>query len=236
MAMVRARVIWCVSLLMGVWSAAAHAVEKKPIQVNDRWSVVGVIAGGNAEGKEIAIAVLKNNETRRTYTVSLGETLPSDYQFTLQAVVGKQVSVSDGEKVYVLSYAEADMDERDAASVDNARSSRFLDSYYRSFDGQPIEVQATDTAERPGYDVPLQRFSTLREQSARSRFELFRADRLDAADDQNGDAEAIDGSVVVNYDNFVDEANTDPTLGAWSDQDIGSGFEPADTVDSMITE
>jgi hypothetical protein len=230
-----------VTICLAACATSAAAVEKKPIQVTERWSVVGVIAGDDEQGKEIGIAVLKNNETRRTYTVSLGETLPTDYGFTLHKVVGRQVSVSDGDKTYVLGYAEASMtDDVDTrvTEADATRASRFLDTYYRSFDEVPADADAAAGAERPGYDAPLQRFSTLREQAARSRFELFRPDRPYNSPEE-GEEAAVEageeGGFVVNYDNFTDEGATEasgePMIGgacsdAPLDQDVYDG-EPA---------
>lgn len=194
-------------------AGAAHGVEaapSKPMSASERWAIVGVIADNGQHG----IAVLKNMVSGRTFTVEVGEQLPTDFGLVLHSVQDRKVLVRDGEVLHPLAFAEASGDEVELPS----RTARFLDNYYRGLNEMPMEIFSESDGEaveqRPegsGLSVPLSTFGRLKGDAPRSRFELYRAEqRYDVEDD---------AGFIVNYDNFEDDPNAE--TGA----QMGGGFD-----------
>jgi hypothetical protein len=194
-------------------AGAAHGVEassSKPMSASERWAIVGVIADNDQHG----IAVLKNMVSGRTFTVEVGEQLPTDFGLVLHSVQDRKVLLSDGEVLHPLTFAEASGDEVELPS----RTARFLDNYYRGLNEMPMEIFSESEGEggeqRPdgaGLSVPLSTFGRLKGDAPRSRFELYRAEqRYDGEDD---------AGFIVNYDNFEDDPNAEG--GA----QMGGGFD-----------
>jgi hypothetical protein len=188
-------------------SLPALAVEQKDIKVAEKWAVVGVIAGTDPKGHDIGIAVLRNQLTKHTYTLAIGDALPNEFGFTLKAVQNKTVVVANGEKQVTLGFAESSAaGERAEDDGHDNRTARFIDNYYRGLSDSPIEifkaereradeqVQADDNMGRDGLKLPLRRFGGgFKEDAARSRFDLYRNDS------GAGSAEAADDGFLVNY-------------------------------------
>jgi hypothetical protein len=239
--------------LGGLSSSPAAAVERAPVkvpaQIAERWAVVGVIAGTDASGAAIGIAVLKNAATQRTYTVSLGDSVPTEFGFVLSAVHDRQVEISDGRSKVMLGFAEGSgSDEEDDAD----RTARFLDNYYRSLGGNRLEVLAGDeSAETPPSDVdsgavlPLKRFGSLKDEGD-SRFELYSPDRTyrfgadgEILEGEEGAlAEGEDGgSPAVSYDSFDDSeggyAGSTDSVEAEVEAEIGATAVDAETGDPL---
>src|SRR3712207_4088741 len=99
------RIVRATLALLLLAAAPARAVEEQEIKIVDKWSVVGIIAGDEG-GKQVGIAVLKNNQTQRTYTLSIGDTLPNEFGYTLQSVKGRRVVVTDGSEKLTLAFSE----------------------------------------------------------------------------------------------------------------------------------
>jgi hypothetical protein len=168
---------WCAPLVLvaALWTGRAAAVEPAAIKVVDKWSVVGVISGDSA-----GIVVLRNNQSKRTYTLAVGDALPTEFGYTLRSVKGKSVIVASESEAVTLGFAESsvpDEPERDS------RTARFIDNYYRGFSDSPMEVFTSPEdvdPERPvdaqSLRLPLQRFGTLKDEAARTRFELYRSE------------------------------------------------------------
>ncbi len=212
--MVRATLL---SLILGFAALAApcvQAVEAEAVKIAGQWLVVGVISGTDKDGKDIGVAVLKNVATKRTFTLSIGDTLPNEFGFTLKAIEARKVVITDRKKDVILSFAEgspASGEDEGAPS----RTARFIDNYYRGLSDAPIEVFKNERAEADaegegqGLRLPLRRFGTMKEDAARSRFDLYRTDSAyedgaaDAAENDGGDEGR--SSFVVNYDNFQDD-------------------------------
>lgn len=185
-----------------LYAAPAFGVEPGSIgsgpKIDTQWSVVGVIG---------TVAVVKNNATKATYSLQIGDALPTQFGFTLKAVQGRKVVVTDGAQDVTLSFAEASAP---AAEEDHAGlTARFIDNYYRGLAetaGFPEDAPREGDA---GLGLPLRRFGPFKENDGRSRFELYRTDRPYRQDaDGEGAAqvegENEDGRFVVNYDNFED--------------------------------
>ncbi len=117
------------------FSSSLHAVDVKPLTISDKWSVVGVITSSNPKND---VAVLKNNETTKTYTVTIGDTLPNDYSYVLKRIERRSVTVSDGEKQFVLSFVDVPVAAEEADEFQD--SVRFIDNYYRGLAESPIEL------------------------------------------------------------------------------------------------
>jgi hypothetical protein len=159
-------------------ATVALAVDVKPIDVTARWQVVGVISGAEKQGKAFGIAVLKNVESKRTYTISVGDSLPADGGFSLAAIRGKSVTVTDGSATFELEFAPSEVKETDSPPPATAR---FLDSYYRGLG--TVAGDGRETAEAPAADDGVEyrsyvhtapRFGTYRGPSLQPRFELYR--------------------------------------------------------------
>lgn len=152
-----------------VGASSLLAVEAKPIQITDKWSVVGVITSSNPKND---VAVLKNNETTKTYTLTLGDNLPSDYDFVLKEIKRRNVIVSDGSKNFTLSFVDVPVIEE---ADDFQNSVRFIDNYYRGLADSPIEMfnkdRTSDTAGTAAV-VPVRNFGTLSEAPV-SRFDTY---------------------------------------------------------------
>ena len=138
-----------------VWAAQADSVS-----VGERWSVVGVIAGDSAQGKEATgIAVLRNNLTQRSYTLSIGDPIPTEYGFVLQKVLPRSVQIVKDREVVTLGFAEAVTESvapQQAEEDPSGRAARFLESYYRAFEsGEPMaDDLSLDDAEASPIFVP----------------------------------------------------------------------------------
>jgi hypothetical protein len=162
--------IFCfATAIFGFMTSALHAVEIKPVTISDKWAVVGVITSSNPKND---VAVLKNNETSKTYTVTIGDTLPSDYSYVLKRIERRSVTVSDGEKLFVLSFVDEPVAAEEADEFQD--SVRFIDNYYRGLAESPIELfnkgRVNDTTGTAA--VVQKNFGTLSE-SAKSRFENY---------------------------------------------------------------
>jgi len=180
----------------------ASAVEPAAIgtgqKIDVQWSVVGVIG---------TVAVVKNNATKATYSLQIGDALPTQFGFTLKAVQGRKVVVTDGTQDVTLSFAEASAP---AAEEDQAGlTARFIDNYYRGLAETAGFPEEAPREGESGLGLPLRRFGPFKENDGRSRFELYRTDRpyrqgADGDGTAQGDGESEDGRFVVNYDNFED--------------------------------
>lgn len=196
---------------------SAAAVEKEPIRIVDRWSVIGVISESETHG----IAVLRNNQSHRTFTLSLGDAVPNEFGFALVSVANRKVVIGNGKEKVTLAFAESDIAGDDAQP---SRTAQFIDNYYRGLHESPIEILNRNAeevpAERPteGAVLPLKRFGSLRDE-AQSRFELYRSDRVYGGEADAGEAES---GFTVNYDNFDDQTD--------------GGGEPLDGEAAMVTE
>lgn len=215
-------------------STIGLAVEPAPIKIGERWSVVGVISGDSGAAGEVGIAVLRNNSNNRTYTLTIGDGLPSEFGFTLQSVRGKNVVVSDGQKAFTLSFADAPVEETEAVS----KTARFIDNYYRSVgEGRAENGYAPTTGEGAATTEADLRYDT--ERAGRSRFELYREERhyrpldsvpgedrvpVDAEDSEDAEGDGF----VVNYDNFSDET------GEAYDEDGDAGLGAAEEYQSTL--
>ena len=122
----------------------AQAVDQTEIRIEGRWSVVGVISGEpQGAGKVTGIAVLRSNITKKTYTLSVGDSVPNEFGFTLKAVKPHSVEIaSAGSAAVTLNFADTAVSDAPAAAEteqavegagQNGRASRFLESYYRGF-------------------------------------------------------------------------------------------------------
>lgn len=191
----------CTAVASFVLGTAAMAVEPAPIKIVDRWSVVGVISGGSGAAGEVGIAVLRNNANKRTYTLTIGDSLPSEFGFTLHSVRGRNVIVAEGDKTYTLSFADAPVEETEQVS----RTARFIDDYYRSM-GEGSRNPSAEEEGEPGLRAEAETAYVPAGRSGRSRFELYREDRryrplAETAEVGEGEEDGF----VVNYDNFEDE-------------------------------
>lgn len=164
-----------VSLLMV--ASAVSAVDVKPLSIQDKWSVVGVITSSKPEND---VAVLRNNQTLKTYTITLGDSLPSEYSFVLTEIKRRNVVVSNGQSQIVLGFVDHPVEEEEKDDFEN--SVRFIDNYYRGLAESPIDLlnkprrtETTGTAAvvNPADAVPvmpIRSFSSL-SRSAESRFQ-----------------------------------------------------------------
>jgi hypothetical protein len=173
--------------VLKIWTAAAFglvvglakpqtaaAVDAKPLTIQEKWSVVGVITSSKPEND---VAVLRNNETSKTYTVTLGDTLPSEYSFVLTEIKRRNVVISNGEKKVVLGFADVPVTEDD--SDDFRNSVRFIDNYYRGLAESPIELfnkqrrtgtTGTAAVVNPVPVMPLKNFGSM-DEARDSRFD-----------------------------------------------------------------
>jgi hypothetical protein len=200
------KLIYClIASIFGLATGTLRAVDVQALKISDKWSVVGVITSSNPKND---VAVLKNNETSKTYTVTIGDTLPNDYSYVLKRIERRSVTVSDGANQHVLSF----VDEPVAAAEEAEEfqdSVRFIDNYYRGLAESPIELfnkgrvgNTTGTAA-----VVPKNFGTLSE-SAKSRFEDYnrQLEELDRSEEaiEQGEANELDlnsyGDLPVNYD------------------------------------
>jgi hypothetical protein len=150
-----------ITLLFLSAAATAGAATNAPVAIGERWSVVGVIAGDPLPYQApTGIAVLRNNVTQRSYTLTIGDPIPSEFGFTLKNVLSRSVVIAKGDESVTLGFAEpaAETPSDDAGSsfgsygpVDrhserqdqpSARVSRFLETYNQSFDN--VEPLADD--------------------------------------------------------------------------------------------
>ena len=128
-----------ISLITQVFtSGLALAVEHAEIKIEGRWSVVGVISGEpNTSGKATGIAVLRSNLTKKTYTLTVGDSLPNEFGFVLKSVQVHSVQIaSAGSPEVTLTFADSPPDTAPDTAVTSdlpSRASRFLGSYYRGF-------------------------------------------------------------------------------------------------------
>lgn len=158
-------------VIAGAFAGAGSllAVEAKPIKISDKWSVVGVITSSNPSKD---VAVLKNNETTKTYTLTLGENLPSDYEYVLKEIKRRSVIITDGDKNFTLSFVDVPVSEE---ADDFQNSVRFIDNYYRGLADSPIELfnkdRVNDSAGTAAV-VPIKNFGTLSEGPS-SRFDAY---------------------------------------------------------------
>lgn len=164
------KILVLAAIVTSIFSATSLlAVDAKPLKINEKWSIVGVITSSNPSND---VAVLKNNETTKTYTVTLGDSLPSDYEFILKEIKRRSVVVSDGDRTFTLGFADVPVSE-DTDEFQN--SVRFIDNYYRGLADSPIELfnkeRVNDSAGTAAV-VPVKNFGTLSE-GATSRFDAY---------------------------------------------------------------
>lgn len=200
------------NLLCGIFCLATQALgvdQGKSVSASaiERWSIVGVISDDAQSG----IAVLKNSENGRTFTVEVGESLPTDYGVVLHSVRDRKVVVKDGQGYHQLSFALPDNNIGEDQSA--LRPARFLDNYYRGFNETPLEIfgdgehDGRDAKADPtGFSVPISNFGRLRPDFAPSRFELYRTENRYDLDD--------DADFVVSYDNFEEDLPTESGAGS----------------------
>jgi hypothetical protein len=143
-------------------ASTAGAATNAPVAISERWSVVGVIAGDPLPNQSpTGIAVLRNNVTQRSYTLTIGDPIPSEFGFTLKNVLARSVVIAKGDESVTLGFAEpaaetpsgdasssagsygsADRDSENREDQPSARVSRFLETYNQSFDN--VEPMADD--------------------------------------------------------------------------------------------
>ena len=177
------------------------AVDAKPLEITEKWSVVGVITSSNSAND---VAVLKNNVTTKTYTVTLGDNLPSDYKFVLKEIKRRNVVVTDGDKNFTLSFVDVPVsDDTD----DFQNSLRFIDNYYRGLADSPIELfnkdRVSDSSGTAAV-VPIKNFGTLSEGSS-SRFDAY---DQDYSDEQQAGQEEYDEE----FQNFQPQYSDSPVF------------------------
>lgn len=205
-------------------ASSGFAVEQKDIKVVETWAVVGVIAGTDPKGHDIGIAVLRNTQTKHTYTLSIGDAVPNEFGFVLQSVQNRAVVIADGERQLRLSFAESSASGSGYGSEDEHenRTARFIDSYYRGLSDSPIEVfkserdhdEATpdsDGSARDSMHYPLRRFGNYKDDASRSRFDWYRNDGATYAEPSTGEPEASDNSLIANFtDSYQDDEREVP--------------------------
>ena len=196
---------WLLASTFSLFATALEAVDVQPLKISDKWSVVGVITSSNPKND---VAVLKNNETSKTYTVIIGDTLPNDYSYVLKRIERRSVTVSDGEKQFVLSFVDEPV--AVAEEADEFQDSvRFIDNYYRGLAESPIELFNKDRVGKTTGTAAVvpKNFGTLSE-SAKSRFENYNRQLEDMGQNEEavGDEEVTDedmnnyGDLPVYYD------------------------------------
>ncbi len=208
--------VMILSAWLGYGARPALAVDEGGIKIQDKWSVVGVIS----EDEQKGIVVLRNNVTKRTFTLAIGDTVPTEFGYTVAAAKNRSVTLTDGKHVVTLAFAESSTT---AAEEDPGLSptNRFLDNYYRGLSESPVEILGPASENEPDRIegqtgmMPLKRFGTLREEG-RSRFDLYRADRMyrmnQAGEEPvSADVEDDESGFVVNYDNFDDQQVEEPS-------------------------
>lgn len=158
----------CVASLVA--AARAFAVDPAGIKIHDRWSIVGIISGDSGGKDETGIAVIRNNETKRTYTLQVGDAVPTEFGFVLKSVKNKQVVIGDAKESIPLQFGEPSSEESETVT----QTARFIDTYYKSLDGAGGErgFEGEVPVERDAFQ-PLTRYGS---ESGRSRFELYRAE------------------------------------------------------------
>lgn len=145
----------------------ASAIDESEIKVADRWSIVGVIAEADLSGA--GVAVLRQNTTKRTYTLAVGDSLPSEYGFVLTSVKGRSVTVRKGTHLVTLSFAEQPLEE--TTDSDLHRTAKFLESYYRGLSDNASDSADSDPEPQP---TAFGKFSQLRDEPRPGRYELYR--------------------------------------------------------------
>lgn len=211
--------------------------QKTKVKIAETWAVVGVISGTDPQGADIGVAVLRNNDTKRTYTLSIGDALPNEFGFVLSSVENRTVVIANGDRQVQLGFAESAVPATANAEDESreSRTARFIDNYYRGLNDSPIEIFRGDHAEdevvtgdpdrRDPLKLPMRRFGTFKEDAARSRFDLYRNDGGYAAGDGESEGE---GGFVVNYgDGFQEEDQTvevptEVSLDMGKDQDANA--------------
>ncbi len=200
--------------LFGIQAPKARAVDETGIKIAEKWSVVGVIAEDDGTGvKGKGIAVIRNNLSKRTFTLAIGDSVPSEFGYVLKAVKSKSVVIANDKQAVTLAYADGTTGPAEEEGG-LTPTSRFLDNYYRGLSESPIEILGPgsegepEKADGPQTTIlPLKRFGTLKS-DGRSRFDLYRADRtyrMNAeVEDDTSTLDGGDNGFVVNYDNFDD--------------------------------
>ncbi len=128
-----------VALLVACLMHSSYGHASEPGNIGQRWSVVGVISGDPLPNQQpTGIAVLKNNVTQRSYTLTIGDPIPAEYGFTLKNVLAKTVVIGNGSTDITLSFAEPPVEnstvESAPADQPSPRVSKFLESYQQSLD------------------------------------------------------------------------------------------------------
>lgn len=205
-----AKSLYIIKLIVLTWVSSALAIESgknHSSTVTERWSIVGVISDDEQQG----IAVLKNSENGRTFTVEVGESLPTDFSVVLHSVRDRKVVVKDEEGYHQLTFALPEANDEEP----KAHASRFLDNYYRGFNEIPLEMFGDSETElrdvkgdTTGIGIPISNFGRLRPDFAPSRFDLYRTEHRYNAEDE--------ADFIVNYDNFEEDSPQDPGLGGAS--------------------
>ena len=211
--------IVCLLVLVTRTVYAVEPVETASIPgPSDRWAVVGVITGSGNDG----IAVLKNITSGRTFTIEVGEALPTDYGLTLYSIQNRKVLLSDGNTLYPLNPAESVSEDVELPS----RTARFLDNYYRGLNDVPIDIFVDGDAEPVELrhensigSIPLTTFGRLKSDMSRSRFDLYRSERR-----YDGPEES---EIIINYDNFEDDSTGEASAS------VSSSFEPIPKEDGF---
>lgn len=197
---------------------AAFAVDAKPLTIQEKWSVVGVITSSKPEND---VAVLRNNETAKTYTVTLGDSLPSEYSFVLTEIKRRNVTISNGETKVILGFVDHPVD--DEEDDDFRNSVRFIDNYYRGLADSPIELfnkpRRSDTTGTAAVNpvavpvMPLKNFESIGE-AQDSRFETeetFDPEVFQNQDvyDEGFDADMQNGAVQEDYQEYAPDQQED---------------------------
>jgi hypothetical protein len=190
------------ALLAGVALAPrAAAVDQTGVKISERGSVVGVIAGGDA-ASATGIAVLRHNPSKRTYTLSIGDAVPTEFGYVLKSVKDRTVVVARGDELETLSFAEPSVEETESVS----QTARFIDTYYKSLNADG-RSGGTGGEPEPTF-VPLSRFGRGAD-SARSRFELYRQDTERRAGE---DAEEFGFETLYDRDDEGEDTFSEPEV------------------------
>jgi hypothetical protein len=222
--------------LIGFASQIAFAVDDKPLDMSTRWQVVGIISGSEEHGKPFGIAVLKNVTSKRTYTVTVGESLPTDGEFTLEAIRNRKVSVSNGKQSFPLEFATSEVKEVESNS-ESPRNARFIDSYYRGMENPEAESYGDSANDGSGIELDIrnyphgsQRFSTFGANNFGTRFELYQPDtkyrRIPGGYGEPIDTATVNGDEQV-YDLTQEENEGDEYLDYAPTGDVYSEEDPA---------
>ncbi len=142
-------IIWQLCLVSQSGYGIEGASAATAYGIKDRWGVVGVISESDPKGPNKGVAVLKHLQSGRTYTVSVGESLPHDSGVVLQGIQAKKVKVAPiaGDAIelaFIEASSSVESNESEQQVVEPSRTERFLNQYYQGLkvpnDLPPIKI------------------------------------------------------------------------------------------------